>query len=113
MLERAIRHGIRRYQLHLERPIQIAELQDRTRIDPLTSLLNRQALEAAIAKERSRADRSGAPRSFALIDLDHFKRIKDTYGHLIGDEALKATASLLMNHSREGDHTGRYGCDRE
>jgi diguanylate cyclase (GGDEF)-like protein len=108
-LVRTIRHAIHRHRKQLQRESQVAKLTQLTRIDPLTSLLNRQALDEVIAKEWSRSERSGAPLSCVLIDLDHFKRINDTYGHLIGDEVLKGAAGLLSKISRECDHVARYG----
>ena len=108
-LERTIRHAIHRHRKQLQRENQVAKLKQLARIDSLTSLLNRQALDEVIAKEWSRADRNGTPLSCVLIDLDHFKRINDTYGHLIGDEVLKVSAGLLSENSRESDHVARYG----
>src|SRR5476651_2604927 len=61
--------------------------------DELTGTLNRRALMAALERERSRAERSGAPFSIAMIDLDHFKQVNDTYGHTAGDEVLRALAA--------------------
>jgi diguanylate cyclase (GGDEF)-like protein len=109
VLERTIRHAIHRHHKQLQRENQVTELKELARIDPLTSLLNRQALDEVIAKEWSRADRNDTPLSCVLIDLDHFKRINDTYGHLIGDEVLKVAADLLLGNSRDNDHIARYG----
>jgi diguanylate cyclase (GGDEF)-like protein len=77
--------------------------------DELTGTLNRRALMAALERERSRAERSGAPFSIAMIDLDHFKRVNDTYGHGAGDEVLRALAATVHDTMRTTDVFGRYG----
>jgi diguanylate cyclase (GGDEF)-like protein len=60
-------------------------------------------------EEIARASRSGAPCSIALIDLDHFKRINDTYGHPMGDEVLRTFAITMFANIRSADRFGRYG----
>ncbi len=77
--------------------------------DGLTGLLNRRALDERLAQEVARARRHGHPLTVALGDIDHFKRINDTYGHLVGDEVLKAVARLCQATARGGDSVGRYG----
>jgi len=77
--------------------------------DGLTGLLNRRALDERLAQEVDRARRHAHPLTVALADVDHFKRINDTYGHLVGDEALKAVAALCQATARGGDSIGRYG----
>jgi diguanylate cyclase (GGDEF)-like protein len=59
--------------------------------------------------EFSRAQRSGEPFSTCLADLDHFKRVNDTYGHLVGDEVLHAAGSRMSDALRGYDSLGRYG----
>ena len=56
-----------------------------------------------------RARRAGVPAAVLLLDIDHFKRVNDRYGHLAGDELLAATASTLVSHVRAGDVLGRFG----
>lgn len=77
--------------------------------DSLTGLYNRghltEHLEAAVAE----AQRYGTPLSLVMFDLDHFKRINDTYGHLEGDRVLQAVARCLQTHIRGSDVLGRYG----
>jgi len=77
--------------------------------DGLTGLLNRRALDERLAQEVERASRHGHPLTVALGDIDHFKRINDTYGHLTGDEVLKAVARLCQATARGEDSIGRYG----
>lgn len=75
--------------------------------DSLTGVPNRRALiEQA---ELVRAQRSGHPMSLLMIDIDHFKRINDTYGHPLGDEVLRQAAALMGKRLRAGDVLGRYG----
>ena len=77
--------------------------------DELTGILNRRSLMAALERERSRAERSGAPLSIAIIDLDHFKRVNDSHGHAAGDEVLRALAATVQHTMRASDIFGRYG----
>ncbi|HTP62832.1 MAG TPA: GGDEF domain-containing protein [Burkholderiales bacterium] len=77
--------------------------------DELTRALNRRSLLAALERERSRAERSGAPFCVAMIDLDHFKKVNDTYGHAAGDAVLRAFAATAHETMRNTDIFGRYG----
>lgn len=77
--------------------------------DELTGVLNRRALVMELERECARAERSGAPLSIALIDLDHFKRINDKYGHAAGDQVLRAFAVTVNTVMRTTDAFGRYG----
>lgn len=86
-----------------------ARLEQQAMTDPLTGLGNRRFLEDQAALEMARAQRSGAPLCLIAIDLDHFKRINDTYGHDIGDRVLQAFASTARSQLREGDVLGRMG----
>ncbi|MFC4427702.1 GGDEF domain-containing protein [Deinococcus navajonensis] len=76
--------------------------------DPLTGLPNRRALYPAIEALLAEV-RGGTPGSLLLIDIDHFKRINDTYGHNVGDQTLQAVASLLSGALRTHDQVGRWG----
>jgi diguanylate cyclase (GGDEF)-like protein len=84
-------------------------LHERATKDPLTQVANRaefdRALEMFVAAHLER----GLPCSLVICDIDHFKRINDTYGHPAGDEALKSFASLLKAFCRQGDLVARYG----
>ncbi len=77
--------------------------------DPLTGVLNRQAYEEKIEEEYQRWKRYGHPLSLLVVDIDHFKRVNDTFGHLAGDKALKALALRLLQNVREVDVVTRYG----
>lgn len=77
--------------------------------DPLTGLYNRRLLMDHLINERKRSKRSGQPFSVALLDLDHFKSVNDNYGHDIGDEVLKATATTMQRSTRGEDCVARYG----
>jgi diguanylate cyclase (GGDEF)-like protein len=77
--------------------------------DALTGLMNRRALEGILELEMAKASRYQRPLTFMLFDLDHFKKINDTYGHAKGDEVLKTVAKLIASHSRLEDNLGRWG----
>ncbi len=77
--------------------------------DPLTGALNRRGLDAEFARMQSRALRNGQPLSLALLDLDHFKVVNDTYGHDTGDAVLKALVSLATRLVRPSDRVARMG----
>ena len=77
--------------------------------DVLTSLTNRRALFERLEQETARCRRYGTPLSAVLIDLDHFKRINDTYGHAAGDAVLKKVGQLIGSSVRELDIAARYG----
>jgi two-component system cell cycle response regulator len=77
--------------------------------DPLTKVLNRRALTDRLAAEMGRVNRYESTVSLLLIDLDHFKRVNDNYGHLVGDDVLTEMAGLLQNAVRAVDVVARYG----
>ncbi|MBV8746559.1 MAG: diguanylate cyclase [Xanthobacteraceae bacterium] len=77
--------------------------------DPLTGLFNRRYMEESLELECARAQRSGHPLSVAMIDLDHFKRFNDTFGHDAGDVILKHFGELLRRLMRQGDIACRFG----
>jgi diguanylate cyclase (GGDEF)-like protein len=77
--------------------------------DGLTGLLNRRALDERLAEEFARARQHQRPLSVVLADLDHFKRINDTYSHQVGDQVLKVVAQLGQEVVRQSDSLGRYG----
>jgi diguanylate cyclase (GGDEF)-like protein len=92
-----------------------AELTDalvrRAERDPLTDLYNRQAFHDKLGREMARAQRFGRELTLVTIDLDAFKQVNDTLGHLAGDAVLKRVASLLTTHTRDQDIVGRLGGD--
>lgn len=78
--------------------------------DPLTGLANRRHFDQALAQELRRAAREATPLALLLVDLDHFKRFNDSYGHVAGDECLKGVcAQLARCAKRPGDLAARYG----
>lgn len=77
--------------------------------DPLTQLLNRRALLERLGAELDRAARYASYASLLLVDIDHFKDINDTHGHLAGDEVLRDLAQLLLGAARAVDVVARYG----
>lgn len=86
-----------------------ARLEQLAQTDPLTQLLNRRALTERITAEMERALRYDSSLALLMVDLDHFKKINDTWGHLIGDDVLRDTAELLRELVRENDLVARYG----
>jgi diguanylate cyclase (GGDEF)-like protein len=89
---------------------QLFQAQEETALtDELTKLPNRRALAQRFLQETQRARRHHSALSFLMIDLDHFKHVNDTYGHLNGDAVLAELASILSNGLRESDVCARYG----
>lgn len=78
-------------------------------IDGLTNVLNRRGLEDAGNKMHAICKRINIPMALLLVDLDHFKKVNDTFGHLAGDEVLSVVAKIIKNSLRAGDVVGRYG----
>jgi diguanylate cyclase (GGDEF)-like protein len=93
----------------LQRSLLHQQLQAAARTDAKTGLLNAAAWQREADTELSRARRSGDPLALLLVDLDHFKRVNDTYGHLVGDQVLVGVATTLCNQLRDYDIVGRFG----
>lgn len=93
--------------LRMHRLLQM--LAKRARIDGLTALWNRAFFDQRWGEELSRAQRHGRPLSLALVDLDHFKSINDTYGHPAGDAVLQGLGLILQKEGRATDVPCRYG----
>lgn len=85
------------------------ELERLGRTDGLTGLNNRRAWEELLTAEFKRHRRNGQPCSLVMFDIDHFKRVNDTYGHQAGDEVIREVSRTLKKVSRESDFAGRYG----
>lgn len=77
--------------------------------DPLTQTLNRRGIDDTFRREASRSDRYGVAFSIALLDIDHFKALNDTFGHQTGDDALRHVASVVRSTLRPNDSVGRFG----
>jgi diguanylate cyclase (GGDEF)-like protein len=92
----------RRFMMH-------AQLVAKARIDTKTGLLNVSTWETEAEREIARAVRTRSALSIAMIDIDHFKVVNDTYGHLVGDKALRAVTSALREQLRSYDLAGRFG----
>ena len=84
-------------------------LRQQSIIDPLTQLYNRRYLDEILKRELARSSRSGIPLSVLVLDLDHFKRINDTYGHEGGDAILRKVALTLRENIRSADVACRMG----
>jgi diguanylate cyclase (GGDEF)-like protein len=93
----------------LQRSARHTRLLNEARADAKTGLLNSAAWEREAAAEVARAVRTSSPLAVALLDLDRFKQINDTYGHLIGDEVLRQIADLMTGVLRAYDMAGRFG----
>ncbi len=87
------------------------ELQRQVHLDPLTGLLNRRALESRLRFELESLSDDEPPGAVLMLDLNGFKRVNDTYGHLRGDRVLKQVAGLLRKATRARDVLGRWGGD--
>jgi diguanylate cyclase (GGDEF)-like protein len=77
--------------------------------DPLTGVGNRRHFDRVVAEEVAVAERTGSPLTFALVDLDHFKRYNDAHGHLLGDDLLRDFAQAAAAQLRPGDSISRWG----
>ena len=86
-----------------------AQLLAKSRVDTKTGLLNASTWESEAEAEIARAIRTRNPVSVALVDIDHFKVVNDTYGHLAGDTVLRAVSDAIREHLRSYDVAGRFG----
>ncbi len=87
----------------------IAQANEVSHTDSLTFLPNRRQIIGDLQREVIFSDHYGTPLAISLLDIDHFKSINDTYGHVIGDEVLRKLADELRQHIRHPDTIGRYG----
>jgi diguanylate cyclase (GGDEF)-like protein len=87
------------------------DLRERVDRDSLTGLLNHRALYERLGQELARAHRAGYVLGVVMVDLDDFKQLNDSRGHLVGDEALRSTAAALQSACRAEDVAGRVGGD--
>jgi diguanylate cyclase (GGDEF)-like protein len=84
----------------------LSSLADR---DSLTGLLNHRAFHEQLAREVAQASRDREPLAVLVVDADHFKKVNDEHGHLVGDEVLKAVAAAIVAETRAGDLCARIG----
>lgn len=80
-----------------------------SQVDALTFLVNRRMIVRELQSEVLRSERYNSPLAISVVDIDHFKKVNDTYGHLVGDESLRQVAHQLRDHIRHPDMAGRYG----
>ena len=105
MVERFVAHAA----LTLANAWLVEQIRASAVTDGLTGIANRREFDTWLARTMARSVRSRQPISLVLVDIDHFKRLNDEYGHQIGDEVLRAVAGLLAEHARAGDLAARYG----
>jgi diguanylate cyclase (GGDEF)-like protein len=105
----AVERAAEKWRLRAENACLLRELERQSLTDALTGLGNRRALDQALPQEAARALRYGAPLSFVIFDLDHFKKVNDTHGHAVGDGVLAEFAKHLGAEARDSDRLFRYG----
>ena len=91
------------------RALRYREMRSLMQRDSLTGLLNHTNSKERLGAELLRSSRSGNALTFALLDIDHFKEVNDTYGHPVGDRVLQSLARLMRQRLRRSDLVGRYG----
>lgn len=105
-----MRERVRLAEAEIERlQMELEQTSEQMRHDPLTGVLNRKGLEESYGKELSRAARRGTLLCLAVLDIDNFKRLNDTYGHNTGDEALLHLVATVRDCLRPHDTLSRYG----
>jgi len=116
LLARAIRYAVERKETQSKLADANTRLEKANRrlkelatTDELTGLWNRRRFLEMLAQECRRAGRSGADLALAMLDLDHFKVVNDTYGHALGDRVLAEAASIIRRAARATDVVARYG----
>ena len=96
--------------VHIDHHLQRKQIYDQSvLLDELTKLYNRRYLKVAFNRNMSDLSRNGEPFSLAILDLDYFKKVNDSYGHLTGDKVLSGFAAFLVENSRNSDIVFRYG----
>lgn len=110
------RELVARLRVHLRAKLQRDALQlvnarllETSSRDALTGLYNRRHFDEALSVELAKVDRSGLPTSLLIVDLDHFKSVNDTRGHVEGDRVLRETAKVISESVRRTDLVARYG----
>jgi diguanylate cyclase (GGDEF)-like protein len=112
-IERRVVNAVERFgayaALALRNAVLLEQVQRLAATDGLTAIANRRTFEATLERELARAQRHAEPVSLVLLDIDHFKVLNDTYGHVAGDEVLRNVAAALACECREFDTAARYG----
>ncbi|MBI5842394.1 MAG: diguanylate cyclase [Chloroflexi bacterium] len=94
---------------HAEVEAVVAQAYEVSNMDPLTFLPNRRQILRELQDEVMRAQRYESMLSISIVDIDHFKMVNDTYGHIVGDQVLREIAIKLRDHTRHPDVVARYG----
>jgi diguanylate cyclase (GGDEF)-like protein len=112
-IERRIVDMVERFTSHaalaLENALLLEQVRETAVTDGLTGIANRRHFDASLARHLARAARTSEPCSLLLLDIDHFKRLNDTRGHQVGDDALREVAQVIRAHARTNDVAARYG----
>jgi diguanylate cyclase (GGDEF)-like protein len=87
----------------------LAQAHELANTDVLTFLPNRRKIISTLQEEVIRSNRYGTPLAVSILDIDHFKKVNDTYGHTAGDQVLRSVAARLRTQIRHPDTIGRYG----
>ncbi len=112
MLERskALQQGLEDSRSQIERlNVELEDVRNQSMRDPLTAVANRRAFNARLKTEIERAQQSGTPMCLVMTDIDHFKRVNDTFGHPVGDDVLKVFATMIARNIKGQDFVARYG----
>lgn len=94
---------------HSNLQLALAKIEEIAHIDELTKIPNRRSIMEYLENEITRVKRYSSNLSVFILDIDHFKKVNDTYGHLVGDFVLKECAKILSENIRKIDRVGRYG----
>lgn len=89
--------------------LHVKKLQNDVALDPLTGCYNRREFDRLVGHHIASAQRHGRDLSIIMFDVDHFKQVNDTHGHLVGDNVLKSIAGAVRGAIRKGDYLARYG----
>jgi len=105
-LEKDLSHAVSEIQML---KVSLAKVERDAQHDPLTQLYNRRYIDSRMKKEMNRAKKESLPLCVIVGDIDHFKRFNDTWGHKVGDQALKFVSNVLSQNTKGKDVVARYG----
>lgn len=100
---------VRSLGIALKNHMDIKRLKNDAAFDPLTNCYNRREFNRLLEHNIAQAHRHNKPMSLIMIDIDHFKRVNDTYGHPAGDKVLKTLVNIVRHRIRKGDYLARFG----